>query len=72
MIDWIKAEYWPNLRLVLRDGSILYGGGNGIELGEDFDDEFSGDVFFVATNEGPLAIPVDDIQKLEFLPCSRV
>lgn len=67
MIDWVKAEYWPKLRLILTDGSVLTGSGNGIELAEDLEEEDSKDTFFIGTNRGSIAIPIDDIRELVFL-----
>ncbi len=68
MINWIKAEYWPNLRLILNDGTIITGSGDGIELEEDFDEEDEKyDTFFIGTNKGPIAIPISEIKEVVYL-----
>lgn len=65
---WEKAEYADKIRVLLKNGQVFTGCGNGLELAEDFDDEDEQyDTFFIGTKGGSYGLKVDDIENIVFL-----
>lgn len=65
MINWKKAEFADYIKVILKDGASISGMGNGISLAEDFDDEeYAMDTFFVASENGTIAIDMNEIEDI--------
>ena len=68
MINWKKAEFADNIKIILNDGTKIIGMGDGISLAEDFDDEeYAEDTFFVASENGTIALDIDEIEDIILL-----
>lgn len=66
-IDWEKAEWADNIKIVFKDGSVISCSGDGLEIAEEFDDpneQF--DTFFVNTENGGLALNINEIENIIF------
>lgn len=67
MINWKKAEFADYIKVILKDGTKIIGMGDGISLAEDFDDEeYAKDTFFIASENGTVAIDMNDIEDIIF------
>lgn len=67
MINWKKAEFADYIKVILKDGMKIIGMGNGISLAEDFDDEeYAKDTFFIASENGTVAIDMSQIEDIIF------
>ena len=66
MIDWIKAEFAYKVRVIMKDGVILNGSGQGISLAEDsYNDDEQFDTYYMYTNDGKaLALNIDEIKEV--------
>ncbi|MCD1147090.1 hypothetical protein LQU94_03040 [Peptoniphilus sp. KCTC 25270] len=66
MINWEKAENANSLKIYLKNGEIISGSGNGLEIGEEIGEEE--DLFFIWTkNNEPMSLLVKDIDFVEIL-----
>lgn len=68
MINWKKAEFADYIKVILKDGTKIIGMGDGISLAEDFDDEeYVKDTFFIASENGTIAIDMNEIEDIILL-----
>lgn len=65
LIDWIRAEYADKLKIYFKNGDCILASGNGLEIGEDIDED--DDIFFVCHEGKPVMLPISTIEKIDIL-----
>lgn len=66
MIDWTKAEFASKVRVIMKDGVVLNGSGQGISLAEDsYNEDEQFDTFYLYTDDGKaLALNIEEVREV--------
>lgn len=62
LVDWYLIENAKKIRVIFKDGNELICSGNGLEFGEDIEEEE--DIFFVGSQGKSMMIPVSEIEDV--------
>ncbi|MDY3006009.1 hypothetical protein [Anaerococcus porci] len=67
MIDLEKAQWADYIKVILKNGKVFEGSGDGILMAEDFDDkDYKFDTFYISTKDENIAIKIDEIKDIKF------